>query len=62
MKFEVGEKHGGSWTWDTPANYDGSFNPSTDLIIGYNNEYPFNIKNLYFYDEAKEQSWVESHF
>jgi len=61
--FEVGEEHGGSWTWDaSPATYDGSFNPSTDLIIGYNNEYPFNIKNIYFWNTAKLQAWIEANF
>jgi len=63
MKFEVGEKHGGSWTWDeSPADYSSSFNPSVNFLIGYLNAYPFNIKNIYFYDEAKTQAWIESEF
>ena len=62
MKFEVGEKHGGSWTWDaTPAAYDGSFNPGTNFVIGYLNQYPFNIKNVYFYKE-KTQAWIQNNF
>ena len=63
MKFEVGEKHGGSWTWDaTPANYDGSFNPSTNFLIGYLNQYPFNTKGITFYDEAKTKEWIEGEY
>nr|MDA3808646.1 hypothetical protein [Thiomicrorhabdus sp.] len=61
MKIECGEKHGGSWIWDaTPAAYDGSFNPTTNFLIGYLNAYPFNIKNIYFYDSAKTQAWIEN--
>jgi len=63
MKFEVGEKHGGSWTWDaTPATYDSSFNPATNFLIGYLNQYPFNIKNITFYDSAKTQAYIEGAF
>jgi len=63
MMFEVGEKHGDVWTWDaTPATYDGSFNPATDLLIGYLNQYPFNVKNITFYDSAKDQSWIEGKY
>jgi len=62
MSFKVGEKHGGFWTWAaSPAIYDGSFNPATELLIGYLNQYPFNIKNIYFYDE-KTQAWIEDEF
>jgi len=62
MEFEVGEEHGGSWTWDaTPVDpYDGSFNPSTYLIIGSDNGYPFNIGYIKFYNSAKPQIWIES--
>jgi len=63
MKFEVGEKHGGSWTWDaTPANYDSSFNPSDNFLIGYLNQYPFNIKNIIFFNSAKDKTWIEGKY
>ncbi|MDA3834501.1 MAG: hypothetical protein PF495_14035, partial [Spirochaetales bacterium] len=62
MKYEVGVKDG-TWTWDTtPSAYVGSMSPDTDLLIGYLNNYPFCIKNMYVYDTAKEQSWIEGKF
>jgi len=58
-KFEIGVKDAGSWAWGTEANFDGSFNPGTDLIIGYGNEYPFHIKDIIFYRDAISQALIE---
>jgi len=38
--------------WGTAVAYDGAFILGNDLHIGYNNEYPFEIKNLKFFDVA----------
>ena len=34
----------GETSWNASlTNFNGSFNPDTELVVGYNNDYPFNI-------------------
>jgi len=52
----------GTWSaWDEDNTYDEDFDPTT-FYIGNDNEFPFNIKHIYFWNTAKLQAWIEANF
>lgn len=45
-KMQLQQYDGSDWVGSTTFDFDGSFNPGSDLIIGYNNIHMFSIDNI----------------
>jgi len=61
-KYEIGIKDAGVWAWGTAVNFDDSFNPGNNLIIGRDNggnEHPSHIREIIFYDRSVTQDFIE---
>jgi hypothetical protein len=46
----------------TEQNYDGGYDVSTYLLIGYDNPYPFAWRNLRFFNQALSTDFIETNF
>jgi hypothetical protein len=62
-KFRLGYKlTGQSWAWELEEDYDGAYTLGTNLIIGYDNPYPFAWRNLRFFNQALSTDFIEANF
>jgi hypothetical protein len=62
-KFRLGYKlTGQSWAWELEEDYDGAYTLGTNLIIGYDNPYPFAWRNLRFFRRALPTDIIEANF
>jgi hypothetical protein len=61
-KYRIGVKDGSGWAWGTEQNYDGGYDVSTYLLIGYDNPYPFAWRNLRFFRRALPTDIIEANF
>jgi len=57
--LNIGFGASGTWTWGTAQAYDDVQAFGTDLEIAKDNEYPFDMKNLVFFDSAMTEKAIE---
>lgn len=57
--LNIGFEAAGSWTWGTAQAYDDVQPFGADLEIAVDNEYPFDLRRLVFFDEAMSQDRIE---